>query len=138
VAGAVSSAATIGATPIPFSDAALIVPIQVGMLSGITATFGLSFHEGLLSSLVASVVTGTGATMAGRAIVGGLFKLLPGVGSVVGGVISASTAAAITTAFGEAYIATLELLFTRHHGEPPSAAEVLDTFRQQYAKRKGG
>lgn len=127
----VASAAAVGATPIPSSHAALIVPIQVGMLAGITATFGLAFNEGFLASLLGSAITGTGATMAGRAIVGGLLKLLPGAGSVVGGVISASTAAAMTTAFGEAYIAALEALFTKHGGEPPTAAEVLETFRRE-------
>jgi uncharacterized protein (DUF697 family) len=33
--------------------------------------------------------------------------LIPGVGSVVGGVISAGVASTLTIAFGEAYIATL-------------------------------
>ncbi|MCS6864634.1 MAG: GTPase [Gemmataceae bacterium] len=135
VAGAAASAAAVGATPIPFSDAALIVPIQVGMLAGITATFGLSFNEGFLASLVGSVITGAGATMVGRGIVGGLLKLIPGVGSVVGGVISASTAAAITTAFGEAYIAALEALFIKHGNEPPTPAEVLESFKREYGKR---
>jgi uncharacterized protein (DUF697 family)/GTPase SAR1 family protein len=138
VVSAAASAAAVGATPIPFSDAALIIPMQVGMLAGITATFGLSFNEGLLSSLLGSVVTGTGATLVGRAIVSGLLKFFPGIGSVVGGVISATTAAAITTAFGEAYIATLELLFLRHNGEPPSADEVIKTFKGQYAERIRG
>jgi uncharacterized protein (DUF697 family) len=135
VAGAAASAATVGATPIPFSDAALIVPIQVGMIAGITATFGLSFNEGFLGSLVGSMVTGTGATLAGRSIVSGLLKFIPGVGSAVGGAIAASTAAAVTTAFGEAYIATLVGLFARNEGEPPSTAEVLEAFREQYSKR---
>lgn len=134
VAGAATSAATIGATPIPFADATLIVPIQVAMLAGITATFGLSASEGMLTSVVASLVTGTGATMAGRAIVGGLLKLIPGIGTVAGGVISASTAAAVTTAFGEAYIKTLEHLFQRNQGEPPTAAEVIEAFKRQYAQ----
>ena len=135
VTGAASSAALIGAVPIPFADSALIVPIQIGMLAGITATFGLSFDEGFLASLVGSVITGTGATMAGRAIVGGLLKFIPGVGTVMGGVISATTAAAITTAFGEACIASLELLFKRNGGEPPAVAEVLEMFRKQYAQK---
>jgi uncharacterized protein (DUF697 family)/energy-coupling factor transporter ATP-binding protein EcfA2 len=131
VGGAAASAAAVGATPMPFADAALIVPIQVGMLAGITATFGLSFNEGLLTSLIASVVTGAGATVAGRSIVGGLFKLFPGTGTFIGSAITSATAAAITTAFGEAYIRTLEVLFTRHQGEPPTAAEVVATFKEQ-------
>ena len=76
--------------------------------------------------------------MIGRALVGALLKFVPGVGTVVGGVISATTAAVLTTALGETYIATLELLFTRHNGEPPSADEVVQTFKQQYLQRTSG
>jgi len=59
--------------------------------------------------------------------------LVPGVGSVAGGAIASATAAGLTTAFGEAYIAALELLFIRNDGEPPTAEEVASTFKQQYA-----
>jgi uncharacterized protein (DUF697 family) len=135
VTGAAASAALVGAAPIPFSDAVLLVPIQIGMLAGITATFGLSLNDGLLSSLAGSVITGTGATMAGRALIGGLLKLIPGGGSLVGGALSAATALAITTAFGEAYITTLELLFKRNNGEPPTPEELLATFKLQYAEK---
>jgi uncharacterized protein (DUF697 family) len=55
------------------------------------------------------------------------------VGSVVGGAISATTAAAVTTAFGEAYIATLDALFTKYGGEPPTQQEVLDEVRRRLA-----
>lgn len=133
VAGAAASAAGIGATPIPFADAALIVPIQIGMIAGISATFGLPLSEAFLSSLVASTVTGTAATITGRAIVTSLFKLVPGVGTLIGSAISATTAAAVTTAFGEAYIRSLEALFKRRQGEPPTAEEILVTVKQQWA-----
>jgi uncharacterized protein (DUF697 family) len=133
VATAAGSAATIGAVPIPFSDAILIVPIQVAMVAGISATFGLSLPNGFLSTLVGSMVTGTAATITGRSIVAGLVKLIPGAGTLLGGAVSATTAAAVTTAFGNAYIRTLEMLFLRHHGEPPTADEVLGTMKQQLA-----
>jgi uncharacterized protein (DUF697 family)/predicted GTPase len=133
VATTASSAAGIGAVPVPFADAAMLVPMQVAMVAGITATYGLSFSEGFLSTLVASTVGGTAATMTGRAIVAGLLKLIPGVGLVVGGAISATTAAAVTTAFGEAYIATLDALFTKYGGEPPTQQEVLDEVRRRLA-----
>ncbi len=134
VGTAVASAAGIGATPIPFADAALIFPIQVAMVAGITATYGLSLSEGFLSSLVAITVGGTAATLSGRAIFEGLLKLIPGVGSIVGGAIGAATAVAITTAFGEAYITTLDFLFAKHGGEPPSPQEVLDVLRKRFQK----
>jgi uncharacterized protein (DUF697 family)/GTP-binding protein EngB required for normal cell division len=131
VAGAAASAAGIAAAPIPFSDAIAIVPIQIGMLAAITATFGLSFNESFLNTLLASVVTGAGATLTGRAIVSSFLKFIPGVGSVVGGVIAGSTAAALTTAFGKAYIAVLETLFIRNNGEPPNPEEVAEAFKKQ-------
>jgi uncharacterized protein (DUF697 family) len=121
--------------PVPFADAAMLVPMQVAMVAGITATYGLSFSEGFLSTLVASMVGGTAATLTGRAIVGGLLKLIPGVGSVVGGAISAATAAAVTSAFGETYIAALDALFARHDGEPPSQQEVLEEIRRRFTGR---
>ncbi len=125
-----ASAAGIGAVPIPFADAALIVPIQVAMIAGITATYGLPSSEGFLSTIIASTVGSAAASLSGRAIVGSLLKLIPGVGSVVGGAINAATAAALTSAFGEAYIAALDVLFAKHGGEPPSQQEVLDELRR--------
>jgi uncharacterized protein (DUF697 family)/predicted GTPase len=134
VAGAAISAAGIAAIPVPFSDAVAIVPIQVGMLAGISATFGLSIDESFLTTVVGSIIVGAGGTLAGRMIVSGLLKLIPGVGSVIGSTISAATAATLTTAFGEAYIATLEMLFLQNKGEPPTPKEVVDTFKQKYSK----
>jgi uncharacterized protein (DUF697 family) len=131
VGTAAASAMGIGAAPIPFADAVLIVPIQIAMVAGITATYGLSLSEGFLSSLVASTIGSAAATLSGRAIVGGLLKLIPGVGSIVGGTISGATAVAITTAFGEAYIAALDFLFTKHGGEPPSQQEILEEVRKR-------
>ena len=134
VAGAAASAAGIAAVPVPFSDAIAIVPIQVAMLAGISATFGLSIDKSFLSTIVGSIVVGAGGTIAGRTIVSGLLKLIPGVGSVLGGTIAATTAAALTTAFGEAYIAALEMLFLQNKGEPPTPKEVVDAFKQKYSQ----
>jgi len=134
VAGAAASAAGIAAIPIPFSDAVAIVPIQVAMLAGISATFGLPIDESFLTTIVGSVVAGAGGTFAGRAIVSGLLKFIPGIGSVIGGVLAATTAAALTTAFGEAYIAALEMLFVANNGEPPTSEEVAETFKKKYSQ----
>ena len=132
VAGAAASAAAIAATPIPFSDAIAIVPIQIAMLAGISATFGLSFNESFLSSIVGSLIAGGGGVLAGRTIVSGLLKLVPGIGSLAGGTIAAATAASLTTAFGETYITVLEMLFTRNNGEAPTSEDVAEAFKKQY------
>lgn len=138
VAGAAASAAGVAAVPIPFSDAVAIVPIQVGMLAGISSTFGLSIDKSFLSTIIGSIIAGAGGTLAGRTIVASLLKMIPGAGSVVGGTIAAATAAALTTAFGEAYIAALDMLFTRNDGEPPTSEEVAEAFRIKYLQLAGG
>lgn len=132
VVGAALSAAGIAAVPIPFSDAVGIVPIQVGMLAGISATFGLSIDKSFLSTIVGSIIVGAAGTLAGRSFVSNLLKMIPVAGSVVGGTIAATTAAAITTTFGEAYIAALNMLFVQNNGEPPTSEEVAEAFKAKY------
>jgi uncharacterized protein (DUF697 family) len=133
VTASAASAAAIGATPLPFADAALLLPVQVGMLASVSATYGLSLSRAFLMTLVASTVGGAAAAMTGRTIVGGLLKLFPGIGTVVGGTINAGAAAAITTAFGMAYISTLDALFRKHGGEPPDQEEVFDEVRKHFS-----
>lgn len=136
VVSAAGLAAGIGATPIPFSDAVALVPIQVTMLAGITSVFGFSLEEGFLKTLLASVLTGSGATIIGRAIAANLLKLIPGVGSVAGGVISAGTAAAVTTAFGEAYIQTLAHLLSKKEISEISQSEILEELKDRFKGKK--
>lgn len=108
------------------------------MLAGISATFGLSIDKSFLSTIVGSIIAGAGGTLAGRYIVSGLLKMIPGAGSVIGGTIAASTAAAITAAFGEAYIAALDMLFIQNDGEPPTSEEVAEAFKAKYLQLTGG
>lgn len=134
VGGTVTTAMGIAAAPVPFADAALLVPIQLAMIAGITATYGLDLSEGFLSTVITSILGGAAATLSGRAIVGGLLKLLPGAGSIIGGAISAATAGAMTAALGEAYIAALDSVFAKHHGEQPTANEVIAAVRASFPK----
>ncbi len=135
VATAAVAAAAAGATPIPFSDAVLLIPIQIGMLAGLTAAFGVDLSKGFLASLVASAGGTTAATFAGRALVANLIKLVPGGGSLVGGAISGATAMALTTALGEIYMLALAHLFIESGGEAPSEGDVLQEFKRRLALR---
>lgn len=107
VAASAAAAAATGAVPIPFSDAALLVPEQIAMLSGITAVFGISMEKAALAAIISGTIGTAGVTVLGKTVVSSLLKLIPGVGSVVGGAISGATAAALTAALGEAYIIIL-------------------------------
>ncbi|WP_217868674.1 YcjF family protein [Arenibacter amylolyticus] len=132
-----ASAVTAGGTaavPIPFSDAVALVPIQVAMLAGITTVYGFELKKAFLSTLVSSTITGAGATLIGKTIVSNLLKMFPGIGSVAGGLIAASTASALTIAFGEAYIATLTYLIKNKDISEISEADILAEFKKRHSK----
>jgi len=86
-AGAAALAATAGAVPVPFSDALALVPIQVTMLAGISATFGLPASRQFLGTLVSSTIGSTTATAGSRMLAGRHLKFMPGAGSIIGGQI---------------------------------------------------
>ena len=130
------AAGGVGAAPIPFADALILVPIQITMLAGISATFGIEVTRAFLSTLVAAIAGAAGATFLGRAVVSNLLKLVPGVGSVVGGTIALGAAVALTTALGELYIAVLAKLFTASEGEAPSPEAIAQEFKDRLAKRR--
>ena len=99
-----------GFTPIPFSDAALLVPTQIGMIAGITAIYGQRIEKSTITAIVTSLIGISGTTVLGKSIVANLFKLIPGVGTAIGGIISGATASALTTVLGETYIVIMEML----------------------------
>jgi len=134
VAAAVAAAAAAGAAPIPFADAALLVPIQISMLAGISACFGIPVNTALITTLVSSASGTLAATVGGRALAAGLLKLVPGAGSVVGGVIAAGTAAVITGILGEAYLATLSKFFTEDPDRMPDPDELARRFSEELHK----
>ena len=111
VVSAALLAASEGAAPIPFSDYALLIPTQVGMVASITVIFGFDINKSIITALLSSTIGAGGATLLGKTVVTNLLKFIPGAGTVVGGAISAGTAGVITAALGEAYIGVVELVF---------------------------
>ena len=103
----------VGFAPIPFSDASVLVPMQVTLLAHITAIFGISLDKATIVSLIAAV-GGTGsATMLGKSIVANAFKFIPGAGTIIGGIISGTTASIVTSALGLSYIEVLSIIATK-------------------------
>lgn len=111
IATAVATSFGTGFAPIPFSDAAFLVPTQVGMIAGITVIFGMDISKSFLTSFVSATIGGAGATVLGRTIVSNLLKMIPGIGTGVGGMISGGTAGLLTTALGEAYLLIMEMIY---------------------------
>ncbi|MDE1548834.1 YcjF family protein [Jeotgalibaca caeni] len=100
----------IGFTPIPFSDATVLVPMQITMMSHITAIFGISLDRTSIASILGAIGGTSGATYLGRYIVSNLIKLIPGAGTVAGGIISGGTASVLTSALALSYIEVLAFI----------------------------
>lgn len=101
-----------GYNPLPMSDSLVLAPIQLSMFVRITNVYGINMTKSLAASVASSLLGIAGATVVGRSVVANLIKLIPGVGTMVGGTISGGTAAALTWGLGRTYIALMEKLFT--------------------------
>ena len=106
----ITAAFGVGFIPIPFSDASLLVPMQITLIAHITAIFGISLDKTKLISIVAAVFGTTGATQAGRYVTSNLLKLIPGAGSLAGGTIGGATASMLTSALAISYIEVLSII----------------------------
>lgn len=134
IAAAVAAAVAAAAVPIPFSSAAILVPVQLSMMARIAQLHGLGLDKSALLAVASTSV----ATSAGRAAASSLLKFIPGAGSVVGGVINASVASSFTLAMGQAWLVVCQRAFK---GTLPSldgkvdAAAVGQLFESELAKR---
>lgn len=88
-------AAGIGLIPFPAVDAALVLGVQVWMIRDIAKAYDVEFKEQIVRSLVTTLVGNV-------AVVGGI-KLIPGVGTFVGGFATALSAGAATYALGRVF-----------------------------------
>jgi uncharacterized protein (DUF697 family)/GTPase SAR1 family protein len=134
IAASTTAAAAAAAVPIPFSSAAILVPIQLGMMARVAHLHKLSFDKAAVLAIASTSI----ATSAGRAAAAGLLKFIPGAGSIAGGVINAGVASGFTLAMGEAWLVVCQRAATK---SLPTVGGVVDTqavkhlFEQELAKR---
>ncbi len=132
IIAATGSALATGVTPIPFSDAAILVPIQIGMIARITAVYGLTVPGNQLASLVGSLILAGGATTAGRWLVASALRFVPG-GQLPAMAISGGVAASLTGAMGWAWVAVCDRLLA----DPAliDSPELKAIFSEEFARR---
>ena len=109
---ATTAAAAAGAIPIPMSDAIPITAAQIGMIVSLGKIFGITLSQAAAKSIAGVALT----QQAGSALVANLLKAIPGAGTILGSVISASTAVALTEALG--WIVADDF-FRLYNGEEP-------------------
>ncbi len=108
VAVAVVSSATVGAIPIKFPDATLIVPIQTAMITKICSIYKVK-DGNLKDAIVQSLLEAGAVTMLAKALLNKL-KDLPGFAKIGGSVLNAIVAGTITGILGESCITILEMI----------------------------
>ncbi len=124
------AAGTAEASPIPFSDALAIAPIQAGMIYKMNDAFGMDLEESVAVSLITGLLGVIAVVQVGRTIVNGFLKFIPVVGSVSG----AATAVIITEGIGFAYLKVLEKCFNDETGEVklPAVDVITSLFKENY------
>lgn len=90
------TAAIIGCSPIPFSDAILLVPVQIMMMARLHKIFGQSWTKSLAKSMSKELIV----VGLGKSAVGNIMKIIPAVGMVAGAAVNATVASVITEALG--------------------------------------
>lgn len=107
-----SMAATFGTgfTPIPGPDAPLMVATQSGMMAKITSIYGVDVSKQQLETALASMLGVSGALITGKTLSSSIAKLIPGIGTLGGGLISGSVGMALTGSLGYAYMELMELV----------------------------
>ena len=128
VTTAVTAAAAAGAIPIPLSDAAVLIPIQITMIASLAGLYGLK-QEAVKQSALPFV-----AKLVGIFAASSLLKLIPMLGSAV----NATVAGTLTAAMG---------MFVRSNFEETAIAKVkglpvqqlnfdVELFKKFYAEYK--
>ncbi|MDO8150187.1 GTPase [Isoptericola sp. b408] len=118
IAAAAGSAAAAAAIPVPVATAAVLAPIQLGMMGQIARMYGLNL-KGVLGGGTALLQLALQLT--GRAAVASLVKVVPGAGSV----INAAVASAWTYAAGEAWLYLCDGIASRKI-DPDQVGPVFD------------
>ena len=128
----VAAAAIGGANPIPIADAALLIPTQAAMIVSISSAYGMKVDKESSVALLTAVAAPVAATAVGTALVGSLFKLFPGIGTLVGAVITGTVAGSITLAIGNVYMQFLNHLCERNGNTPPQTSQIIEGFSEFY------
>lgn len=124
----VGTAVATAATPIPFSDATILTPMQMTMSVHIMRIYGIDKGKSGITGIINSTIISQVGRNLASTIAGNVAKLIPGFGSIIGGTINAGVAASLTAALGYS-ISELSYKYAQSviDGEPIPLSEVFDS-----------
>ncbi len=92
----------VGFTPIPFSDAPVLLANQAGLIARILFVYDMQSFASQVKDLLGGAALGSLISESGAWLASQFVKMLPGIGTIVGGVINGVVASGITYAIGKA------------------------------------
>ena len=132
-AGAAASAGLAAATPVPLADSAGVLMVNIGMVAGIAVAMGVPMSRANMAPVATSIVGALAVTFGARLAGGTILKLIPGVGSVLGGAINAGLASSATYGLGHGFTEYL-CWFFRREKRMPAGDELAAGFQAFWAK----
>ena len=134
-----AASGTAGASPIPCSDAPIIAGIQTTMIFTLNNVFDVEAEKNAVLTTIGGMLSTNVVAQVGKYVVSNIIKCIPGFGSVVGGVVSATIAVALTEAIGMAYLKVLEHYFNEKTGKvelPENTEEIVSYFTTVFSYKK--
>lgn len=114
-------AAGAGLIPFPIVDMATLLGVQLTMIQSIAQIYGIEFKEHIAKSLIGSFVGSVSSTS--------LVKLIPGIGTILGGATASLAGAASTYALGKVFTQHFDQGGTLLDFDPISSREY---FQKEY------
>jgi uncharacterized protein (DUF697 family)/GTP-binding protein EngB required for normal cell division len=129
--------AAVGFSPIPFSDAPILIASQIGMITRIMRLYDLADIN--VGSFMSTTGVGIVISNLGKSAVGSLLKFIPIIGTAIGGAINAAVAGAITFAMGTAMNVLMRKITIDHlNGDEKevqsSLANFSELFKNQFSE----
>ncbi len=108
IAASTAAGITVGAVPIPISDALILTPIETGLINALATLYGIG--KGSTSKKLFNTIleVGTVSTVAKAAI--GALKAIPGI-NLAASVVNAAIAGSIVAAIGEGTMRVFERIY---------------------------
>ena len=130
-----TGAFAVGFIPIPMADAPILVANQTWLMVNLLKLYGLGSLQNMVTGGSLQVLLGSLLTMTGKSLAANLLKLIPGVGTLAGGVINAGVATTLTVLFGEAVNYTAYTIAQKQlDGNVAEAAQMMDNFFEIVSK----
>lgn len=120
------AAGAAGAIPIPMSDAVPITAAQIGMIVALGKAFDVSISQSAAKTIIGTTL----AQQVGRTVSSSILKSIPGFGTIVGGIVGATTAVAVTETLG--WIIADDFYRMSRGEEPENIVEAADSVKKVF------